>query len=503
MAQKYNNMFKKILIANRGEIALRVIRSAQEMGIKTVAVYSQADRDSLPVKEADEAYCIGKAHANESYLVIDKIIDVAKKSGAEAIHPGYGFLSENATFSERCKKESIVFIGPDAFAITTMGDKITARKTMIDAGVQIVPGYEDFGGTDDELLAEAEKIGYPIMVKATAGGGGKGMRLIKSEEELLNGVNMAKGEAKSAFGNDTVYIEKYITSPHHIEFQVLADQHGNVIHINERECSVQRRHQKVVEETPSPLMTEELRKTMGEQAVLAAKAVNYVGAGTVEFLVDDDLNYYFLEMNTRLQVEHPITEMTSGLDLVKEQLKIAFGEKLEHEQKDIKQNGHSIEVRIYAEDPENNFMPSPGKVLYIKQPSGNGIRVDGYVYTGFKIPMSYDPMIAKLIVWGQNRDEAIERMKRALLEYRILGLKHNIPYLYRIFKHQKFIEGKYDTRFIELYSDDLKENTTKNQEKLDAAAIAVFLDYYNKAKYNTPTNQNQGQNNWRNSARIR
>lgn len=496
-------MFKKILIANRGEIALRVIRSAQEMGIKTVAVYSQADRDSLPVKVADEAYCIGKAPANESYLVVDKIIEVAKKSGAEAIHPGYGFLSENSAFSQRCKDEGVEFIGPDPYAINTMGDKITARKTMIEAGVQVVPGYEDFGGTDDELLAEAEKIGYPIMVKASAGGGGKGMRLVNSADDLLNAVKMAKGEAISAFGDDTVYIEKYISSPHHIEFQVLADKHGNVIHINERECSVQRRHQKVVEETPSPLMTEDLRNIMGEQAVLAAKAVNYVGAGTIEFLVDDNLNYYFLEMNTRLQVEHPITEMTSGLDLVKEQLKIAFGEKLKHKQEDIQQNGHSIEVRVYAEDPENNFMPSPGKVLYIKQPSGNGIRVDGYVYTGFTIPMSYDPMIAKLIVWGLTREEAIERMKRALLEYRILGLKHNIPYLYKIFKHKKFIEGNYDTRFIELYGDDLKEKKTENSEKLDAAAIAVFMDYFNKAQMNTPNVQVNSQSNWKNAGRIR
>ena len=496
-------MFKKILIANRGEIALRVIRSAQEMGIKTVAVYSQADRDSLPVKIADEAFCIGKAPANESYLVTDKIIEVAKKSGAEAIHPGYGFLSENAVFSERCKDEGIVFIGPDAHAINTMGDKITARKTMIEAGVQIVPGYEDFGGTDEQLLSEAAKIGYPIMVKATAGGGGKGMRLVKSANELIDAVKMAKGEAKSAFGNDVVYIEKYISSPHHIEFQILADKYGNTIHINERECSVQRRHQKVVEETPSTLMTDALRKKMGEQAVLAAKAVNYVGAGTIEFLVDDNLNYYFLEMNTRLQVEHPITEMTSGLDLVKEQLKIAYGHKLEHKQENIKQHGHSIEVRIYAEDPENNFMPSPGKVLYIKQPSGNGIRVDGYVYTGFDIPMSYDPMIAKLIVWGLTRSEAIERMKRALLEYRILGLKHNIPYLFKIFKHPKFIEGKYDTRFIELYGEDLKQTKTQNDKKIDAAAIAVFIDYYNNAQSNTPNINPNNQSNWKNSGRLK
>jgi len=496
-------MFKKILIANRGEIALRVIRSAQEMGIKTVAVYSDADRDSLPVKIADEAVYIGKSPANESYLLAEKIINAAKETGAEAIHPGYGFLSENAAFSQRCIDEGIVFIGPEPYAISTMGDKITARKTMIEAGVQVVPGYEDFGGTNEQLIAEAIKIGYPIMVKASAGGGGKGMRLVKTEADLLNSVNMAKGEAKSAFGDDTVYIEKYISSPHHIEFQILADKFGNVIHINERECSVQRRHQKVIEETPSPLITQQLRDIMGEQAVLAAKAVNYVGAGTIEFLVDDNLNYYFLEMNTRLQVEHPITEMTSGLDLVKEQIKIAFGEKLSVEQKDIKQFGHSIECRVYAEDPSNNFLPSPGKVTYIKQPSGNGVRLDGYVYTGFKIPMNYDPMIAKLIVWGSDRNEAIERMKRALLEYRILGLKHNIPYLYKIFNHPKFVEGKYDTRFIELYSEDLKIDETHNQEKLDAAAIAVFIDYYNRAQNNMENNGLFQQSTWKNAGRIK
>ncbi len=490
-------MFKKILIANRGEIALRIIRSAREMGIQTVAVFSDADRESMPVKVADEAYYIGKSSANESYLVAEKLIEVAKKSGAEAIHPGYGFLSENASFSELCKKEGIVFIGPDANAIRTMGDKITARKTMMKSGVNVVPGYQDADSSDEKILIEARKIGFPVMVKASAGGGGKGMRLVHEEKDLLNAVKMAKGEAKSAFGNDTVYLEKYINSPHHIEFQILADKHGNVIHINERECSVQRRHQKVIEETPSPLMTAELRQIMGNQAVLAAKSVNYSGAGTIEFLVDDNLNFYFLEMNTRLQVEHPITEMTSGIDLVKEQIRIAYGEKLTIAQKDVKQTGHSIECRIYAEDPDNNFMPSPGKILNIKEPSGIGIRVDGYVYSGFTIPMNYDPMIAKLIVAGKDRNDAVERMRRALLEYRILGLKHNIPYLYRIFKHQKFIEGKYDTRFIEMYSEDLKIPKTQNSEKLDATAIAIYLDYFNRAKNNTVTNEFKQNSNWK------
>ncbi len=492
-------MFKKILIANRGEIALRVIRSAQEMDIKTVAVYSEADRKSLPVKMAHEAFYIGKSPAAESYLDIDKIIKVAQESGAEAIHPGYGFLSENVEFAKRCKAESIEFIGPSAMAIEQMGDKITARQTMLAAGVPVVPGFEGDNSTAEELLEEAKKIGFPVMVKATAGGGGKGMRLVEKEEDFIGSLNMAQSEAQSAFGNGVVYIEKYIKNPHHIEFQVLADKFGNVVHVNERECSVQRRHQKIIEETPSTIITPEVRKKMGEEAVKAAKAVNYVGAGTIEFLVDDDLNYYFLEMNTRLQVEHPITEFTSGLDLVKEQIKIADNQKLDYKQEDIQQFGHSIECRIYAEDTQNNFMPSPGKIIYLKQPHGNGIRIDGYAYTGYRIPMDYDPMIAKLVVWGQNRKEAIDRMKRALLEFRILGLKHNIPYLHNILSHKGFTAGNYNTNFIELYTEDLKTNETRAEEKLDAAAIAVYIDYSSRAKANT-TMEELGTNKvWQNS----
>ena len=470
-------MFKKILIANRGEIAVRVIRTAKKLGIKTVAVFSDADKESTHVKMADEAFYIGKSPANESYLITDKIIEVAILSKAEAIHPGYGFLSENAVFSQMCEEKNIEFIGPSALAINTMGDKITARKTMIEAGVPVVPGLEDFTGSDDELLSFAKEIGYPVMVKASAGGGGKGMRLIHSADELINGVKMAKSEALSSFGNDIVYIEKFISSPHHIEFQVLADKHGNVIHVNERECSVQRRHQKVIEESPSPLMTENLRKKMGETAVLATKAVNYVGAGTIEFLVDDDLNYYFLEMNTRLQVEHPITEMTSGIDLVEQQLKIAFGEKLAFSQDDIKQNGHAFECRVYAEDTDNNFMPNPGKITYIKEPAGDGVRIDGYVYSGYTIPLFYDPMISKLIVWDENRDKALEKMKKSLEDYRILGVKHNISYLHRILNHKNFENGKYDTRFIGLYEDDLKPEQTNNKQELKMAAITTLVDY--------------------------
>ncbi len=492
-------MFKKILIANRGEIALRVIRSAQEMGIETVAVYSDADRKSIPVKIADEAFCIGKPPAAESYLDIDKIIQVAKDSGAEAIHPGYGFLSENVEFARRCKIESIEFIGPSEYAIEQMGDKITARQTMENAGVRVVPGFEGDNASDEELLEESKKIGFPVMIKATAGGGGKGMRLVEKEEDFMNNLEMARSEAQSSFGNGTVYIEKYIVNPHHIEFQILADKFGNTIHINERECSVQRRHQKIIEETPSSILTPEVRKRMGEEAVKAAKAVKYAGAGTIEFLVDKDLNYYFLEMNTRLQVEHPITEMTSGIDLVKEQIKIADNQKLTIKQNDVRQFGHSIECRIYAEDTQNNFMPSPGKIIYMKRPHGNGVRIDGYAYSGFKIPMDYDPMISKLIVWGQNRREAIVRMKRALVEFRILGVKHNIPYLHNILNHKVFEAGNYDTNFIEEHLDELKINETHEREKLDAAAIAVYIDYCKRADANTTLEELNTNIVWKNS----
>ena len=474
-------MIKKVLIANRGEIAVRIIRSAQKMGIKTVAVYSEADTEALHVQMADEKIFIGQAPANESYLVSEKIIDAAKQTGADAIHPGYGFLSENAEFADLCKQNNLIFIGPSSHAIATMGDKITARKTMIKAGVKVVPGYQGEAKDDDTLLSEARKIGYPVMVKATAGGGGKGMRLVHSEKDLLDAVHAAQSEAQSAFGNATVYLEKFITSPHHIEFQILADKYGNVIHLNERECSVQRRHQKVIEETPSPLMTPEVRKQMGEQAKQAAKAVNYEGAGTVEFLVDDDLNYYFLEMNTRLQVEHPITEMTTGVDLVEQQFRMANGEKLSYTQKDIPQNGHAIECRIYAEDPENNFMPGSGTVYYMQEPEGKNIRVDGYMYAGAEVPIYYDPMIAKLIIWDETRQQAIEKMKMALEAYKILGVKHNIAFLHTILQHPKFVKGQYDTRFIGLYADDLKIHYDIN---FDLMAFAAYLKYHQLLEYN-------------------
>jgi len=473
-------MIKRILIANRGEIAIRVIRTCREMGIKSIAVYSEADRKSLHVRYADKAYYIGPSPSNESYLVIDKIIEVAKKSKADAIHPGYGFLSENAEFADRCEKEGILFIGPSSFAINTMGDKITARKNMLKANVPVVPGTTEPITDIDVAITTVHEIGLPVMVKASAGGGGKGMRLIKSEEEIESGIKAAKSEAKAAFGNDAVYIEKYINSPHHIEFQVLADKHGNCIHLFERECSVQRRHQKVVEETPSPIMTPEVRAEMGKHAVAAAKAVNYASAGTIEFIVDDDLNYYFLEMNTRLQVEHPITERVVGVDLVKEQINIANGLPLRYKQEDLSQNGHAIEVRIYAEDPDNNFMPSPGLVKHITEPLGLGVRHDGYIYEGYEIPMFYDPMVSKLIVWAPFRSEAIDRMKRALFAYKIIGIKTTIPFLSRIMDVPAFKEGRYNTHFIQDNQEYLEVKDDASQKIKDVAAITAFIDHISK-----------------------
>jgi acetyl-CoA carboxylase biotin carboxylase subunit len=495
-------MIKKILVANRGEIAIRIMRSCREMGILSVAVFSEADRNSMHVRFADEAYCIGPAPSNESYLVIDNIIDAAKKSGADAIHPGYGFLSENAEFSERCEKEDIIFIGPSAYAINTMGDKITARKKMQKASVPVVPGTTEPIIDIKEAVEVIKEIGLPVMIKASAGGGGKGMRLVKREEDIISSVSGAKSEAKSAFGNDAVYIEKYIDSPHHIEFQIVADKHGNCVHLFERECSVQRRHQKVVEETPSPIMTEEVRMEMGAHAVAAAKAVNYSGAGTIEFIVDDNLNYYFLEMNTRLQVEHPITERVVGVDLVKVQIDIANGKKLPFKQEDLKQNGHAIEVRIYAEDPDNNFMPSPGKIQHITEPLGLGVRHDGYVYAGYEIPIYYDPMISKLIVWAATRSEAIDRMRRALHAYKITGIKTSIPFLNRIMEVPAFIEGKYNTHFIQDNEALLKPNETASQRLKDVAAMTAFFDYLSKIE---SVKQNKfckrPVNNWKNYGR--
>jgi len=470
-------MIKKVLIANRGEIAVRIMRSCREMGIESVAVFSEADRTSMHVRYANEAYFIGPSPSSESYLKMEKIIEVAKLSGADAIHPGYGFLSENAKFSERCKQEGIIFIGPSSYAISTMGDKITARRTMTAAGVPVVPGTTEKVTSDEVALQMIHEIGLPVMIKASAGGGGKGMRLVREEKDILPSLRGAKSEAMTAFGDDAVYIEKYIDSPHHIEFQILADKHGNAVHLFERECSVQRRHQKVVEETPSPIMTPKVRAEMGAYAVAAAKAVNYDGAGTIEFIVDDNLNYYFLEMNTRLQVEHPITERVVGVDIVKEQINIANGKILSFVQEDLKQSGHAIECRIYAEDTDNNFMPNPGTIKHIQEPLGLGVRHDGYVYEGYTIPIYYDPMISKLIVWGQTRGEAIARMRRALYEYKITGVKTSIKFLKQIMESADFCLGMYNTHFIENNLEKLLAESECDMNCEDIALISAFIEY--------------------------
>ena len=491
------SMIKKILVANRGEIAVRVMRSCREMGIKTVAVYSDADRKSRHVRYADQAFHIGPSPSIESYLNMDKIIEVARLSGADAIHPGYGFLSEHGEFAERCEKEGITFIGPASQAIYDMGDKVTARNLMIKAGVPVVPGSEGRIDSDEQALTFIKTIGLPVMIKASAGGGGKGMRLVHHEKEILPSLRAARSEAKAAFGDDGVFIEKYIQSPHHIEFQILADSFGNTIHLYERECSVQRRHQKVVEETPSPLLTPELREEMGRQAVAAAKTVNYRGAGTIEFLVDDNHNFYFIEMNTRLQVEHPITERVVGVDIVREQIYIAMGKPLTYSQEQIKQRGHSIECRIYAEDPSNNFMPSPGLVKDIVEPQGLGVRTDGYVYPGFEIPIWYDPMISKIIVWAENRKEAILRMQRVLDEYKISGVKTSIPFLKKIMSHPEFAGGNYNTHFIPNHYDDLIEPEHCDFECEDMAMIAAFLEYHHKLERITPSADHTVNSKWK------
>ncbi|MFU8842244.1 MAG: acetyl-CoA carboxylase biotin carboxylase subunit [Bacteroidales bacterium] len=473
-------MIKKVLVANRGEIAIRVMRTCREMDIKTVAVYSDADRKSMHVRFADEAFHIGLSPSTESYLSIDKIIQAAKKSNADAIHPGYGFLSENADFSARCQKEGIIFIGPSPHSINMMGDKITSRQTMIKAGVPVVPGTVEPIEDEKKAIETIKNIGLPVMIKASAGGGGKGMRLVHHEDEIQSGIRSARSEAKAAFGNDAVYIEKYIASPHHIEFQVLADNHGNVIHLFERECSVQRRHQKVIEETPSPLMTPEVRDKMGKDAVAAAKAADYSGAGTIEFIVDDNLNYYFLEMNTRLQVEHPITERVVGIDLVREQINIANGLQLSVKQEDLSQHGHAIECRIYAEDPDNNFYPSPGLIQHITEPLGLGVRHDGYVYEGYEIPIYYDPLISKLIVWGTTREQAIARMRRSLFNYKITGIKTTIKFLERIMYTPDFVNGNYNTHFIEKNRAFLEQKDQCKGDCKAMAIIAAFIDYQNR-----------------------
>ncbi|MEH7390330.1 acetyl-CoA carboxylase biotin carboxylase subunit [Bacillus sp. JJ1474] len=443
-------MFSKILIANRGEISLRVIRTCQKLGIKTVAIYSEADADSLFVRNADEAYCVGKPQVNQSYLNVDEIIRVAKESGAEAVHPGYGLLSENVAFAARCKNEGLVFIGPAPEIIASMGSKIEARKMMKEAGVPIIEGINTPLADEDEAKLAAEKIGYPLMLKASAGGGGIGMQLVHSEEELVKAFAGNQKRAESFFGNGAMFLEKYIPEPHHIEVQILADTYGNVVPLWERECSIQRRNQKVVEEAPSPFISEDTRLKMLDAAVLAAKHIGYSNAGTIEFLVDKEQNYYFLEMNTRLQVEHPVTEEITGLDLVEEQLKVAAGQPLSFTREEVIRKGHAIEVRIYAEDP-NTFFPSPGKITEFQLPDGEGIRNECAIEAGSQVTPFYDPMIAKLIAWGETRDEAAARMKTALENYKIVGIKTNIPMLLKTVTHEQFLSGYTTTQFVNEY----------------------------------------------------
>lgn len=442
-------LIKKLLIANRGEIAVRIIRACKELNIETVAVYSEADRESLHVQLADEAYCIGPASSTESYLNFANIMSVATLTGADAIHPGYGFLAENPDFAEICKACQVIFVGPSAEAIQKMGTKDIARKTMEKVNVPIVPGSSGIIESDQEAIQIAEEIGYPVIIKATAGGGGKGIRAARNKEELLNGIRITQNEAETAFGNPGVYIEKFIEDFSHVEIQILADQFGNVIHLGERDCTIQRRLQKLIEETPSPAITEEIRQQMGAAAIKAAQAVDYVGAGTVEFIFDRrNQQFYFMEMNTRIQVEHPITEMVTGVDLVKEQIRIANGEKLSIKQEDVRINGWAIECRINAENPFKNFLPSPGKIDLYLPPGGNGVRIDSAAYTGYQIPPFYDSMIAKVITHGATRDEAIRRMKRALDEFIIEGIHTTIPFHQMILENDEFIKGDFNTNFL-------------------------------------------------------
>lgn len=472
-------MFKKVLVANRGEIALRVLRTCKEMGINTVAIYSEADRDSLHLRHADEAYLIGPAPARDSYLRIDKVIEVAKKCGAEAIHPGYGFLAENAEFARACTDAEIVFIGPTAANLEAMGDKVKARQMAIRAGIPVVPGTQVKVGSLEEAAAAAEKLGYAVLVKAAAGGGGKGMRLVERPEELPGAIQEATREAGAAFGNGAVYLEKFLSETRHIEFQVLGDRYGNVIHLGERECSIQRRHQKLIEEAPSTVLDDKFREKMGQAALALAKAARYESAGSVEFLLDRQGNFYFMEMNTRIQVEHVVTELVTGVDLVEEQVRIAAGEKLRYKQRDIRINGWAIECRIAAEDPYDNFMPSPGRVSVLYEPSGPGIRVDSEVFAGLEVSLYYDPLISKLAVWGKNREQAIARMRRALVEYKMLGVKNNVPFHLQMMNNPDFVAGRFDTTFLDKHFV-MPGDATKKHAQI-AAMVAVALAQQKKS----------------------
>ena len=493
---------KKILVANRGEIALRVMRTCRDMGIKTVAVFSEADRKAPFVNYADEAVCIGPPESAKSYLNADKIIEVAKELGVEGIHPGYGFLSENAAFSDKVKNAGIIFIGPSAKAMRMMGDKLSAKHAAKQHNIPMVPGSDGAITDIKEAIEVAKKVGFPILIKASAGGGGKGMRVVESVELLEEQIKLASSEAKSAFGDGAVFIERYVKSPRHIEIQVMGDNHGNAVYLFERECSVQRRHQKVVEEAPSSVLTPEIRKAMGECAVRIAKACKYSGAATVEFLLDDKLNFYFLEMNTRLQVEHPVTEMITGIDLVKEQINVARGNKISFKQEDLKIIGHSIEVRVYAEDPANNFLPDIGKLRIYNPPKGPGVRVDDGFEEGMEIPIYYDSMISKLITYGKDREEAIQRMIRAIDEYQISGVETTLPFCKFVMQHKAFTSGKFDTHFVSHYfKPEMLNLAPENEEQSMLAALVADIFVSKSDKKRIPLNsvaESKSISNWKN-----
>lgn len=486
---------EKILIANRGEIALRIMRSAREMGIKTVAVYSEADRNALHVRYADEAICIGPAPSSQSYLIAEKIIEASIKTGAQGIHPGYGFLSENAAFARKVKEAGLILIGPSPEAMEIMGNKLSAKAAALKYKIPMVPGTEE-AVTDVSLAQQrAEEIGYPILIKAAAGGGGKGMRVVNQAADFIEQMDLAVSEATSAFGDGSVFIERYVSSPRHIEIQVLGDNYGNIVHLFERECSVQRRHQKVIEEAPSSILTEELRQKMGESAVNAAKSCNYTGAGTVEFILDKNLDFFFLEMNTRLQVEHPVTEMITGIDLVKEQIRIARGEVLSFRQEDLEIRGHAIEVRVYAEDPMNNFLPDIGNLQTYITPKGPGVRVDDGFEQGMDIPIYYDPMIAKLVTHGKDRTEAIERMIRAINEYQITGIQTTLAFGKYVMEHEAFVSGNFDTHFVNKYfTPDVLINGNEEEALIAALIGAKFMQEKNELA--RVVGSNNGASSW-------
>jgi acetyl-CoA carboxylase biotin carboxylase subunit len=464
--------FRKVLVANRGEIAVRVVRACREMDIASVAVFSEADRAALHVRLADEAVAIGPAPSAESYLRIDRVLDAAKATGADAIHPGYGFLAENPEFARACEQEGIAFVGPRSETIALMGEKTSARREAVAAGVPVVPGTLEPVGGEAAVAREAGRIGYPVMLKAAAGGGGKGLRLVRSPSELPSALARARSEASGAFGDDRVYLEKAIARPRHVEVQVVGDHHGNVLHLFERECSIQRRHQKVIEESPSPALTPQLRRRMGELAVALARRTGYVNAGTLEFLVGEDREPCFLEMNTRLQVEHPVTEMVTGLDLVKLQIRVARGEPLPLRQEDVVQRGHAIECRVYAEDPDAGFLPSPGRIEALRVPGGPGVRDDSGVYEGWEVPIHYDPLVSKLVVWAESREEAIRRMRRAVAEYRVVGIRTTLPLFSRVLGSPAFVAGDFDTSFLDT---GLEANSAADPRRVEVAAAAAAI----------------------------